>query len=145
MEPEFGTNYDLNSIVTPIDVQKLESLLVQSNYDPSETQFVVQGFRDGFDLEYSGPTNRTSRSRNIPFTIGTKTHLWNKLIKEVKLKRVAGPFDEIPFQNYIQSPIGLVPKTGGKMRLIFHLSYQFGPNEQSVNHHTPKEKFCKVL
>ena len=118
MEPEVATNYDLNSIVTPVNVQKLESLLVQSNYDPDETQFIVKGFRDGFNLEYSGPTKQTSRSRNIPFTIGTKVHLWNKLIKEVKLKWVAGPFDEIPFQNYIQSPIGLVPKAETNISLV---------------------------
>ena len=31
-------------------------------------------------------------------------------MKEVELKRVAGPFTDIPFDNFIQSPIGLVPK-----------------------------------
>ena len=42
--------------------------------------------------------------------------------EEVKVGRVAGPFAEIPFENYIQSPIGLVPKSGGdQTRLIFHL------------------------
>ena len=46
-------------------------------------------------------------------------------MKEVKENRVAGPFNKIPFDNYIQSPVGLVPKTGGKTRMIFHLSYNF--------------------
>ena len=64
-------------------------------------------------------------------------------MKEVKLKRVAGPYDKIPFDNYIQSPIGLVPKagTGDKTRLIFHLSYDFGDQEKSVNAYTPKDLF----
>ena len=31
-------------------------------------------------------------------------------MKEVKVKRLAGPYEEVPFENYIQSPIGLVPK-----------------------------------
>ena len=55
-----------------------------------------------------------------------------------------GPFDkeELPFDNFIQSPIGLVPKTGNKMRLIFHLSYEF-EDRGSVNSNTPKEK-CTV-
>lgn len=32
--------------------------------------------------------------------------------------------------------LGLVPKHGGKLRLIFNLSY---PENKSVNHFTPKE------
>ena len=65
-------------------------------------------------------------------------------MKEVNLKRVAGPFRQIPFNNYIQSPIGLVPKAGGdQTRLIFHLSYNFKDGFKSLNHHTPKEK-CTV-
>ena len=45
-------------------------------------------------------------------------------MKEVKLKRFAGPFESSPFEDFIQSPVGLVPKDNGKdTRLIFHLSY----------------------
>ena len=45
-------------------------------------------------------------------------------MKEIAEKRMAGPFEDIPFEHFIQSPIGLVPKDGGKKtRLIFHLSY----------------------
>ena len=42
----------------------------------------------------------------------------------------------------MQLPIGLVPKTGNKTRLIFHLSHDF--NEfRSINAYTPKEN-CSV-
>ena len=67
-------------------------------------------------------------------------------MKEVSLNRYAGPFDEVPYHNFIQSPIGLVPKAGNQTRLIFHLSYNFGDNLEklgSVNHFTPKE-MCTV-
>ena len=68
-------------------------------------------------------------------------------MKEVHLKRVAGPFKEIPFTNFIQSPIGLVPKAGSdQTRLIFHLSYEFkldGEASKSVNACTPRE-LCSV-
>ena len=63
--------------------------------------------------------------------------------------RYAGPYElhNMPFSNFIQSPIGLVPKANGKTRLIFHLSYEFGADEdqlrQSVNSGTPLER-CKV-
>ena len=67
-------------------------------------------------------------------------------MNEVKERRYARPFEEIPFKNYIQSPVGLVPKKGGKTRLIFHLSYIFNLNDgklSSVNSATPKE-WCMV-
>ena len=103
----------------------------------------MNGFTNGFDLEYAGQKLRQSRANSLPFNIGNCTILWNKIMKEVKCGRVAGPFDSIPFKNYIQSPIGLVPKVGGDgTRLIFHLSYDFGQKEdqRSVNYHTPPEK-----
>ena len=80
--------------------------------------------------------------------MGSPTILWNKVIKEVKLKRYAGPYSKPPYEHYIQSPIGLVPKNDGKeMHLIFHLSYprQEGKKGRklSVNGNMPKHK-CKV-
>ena len=69
--------------------------------------------------------------------------MWNKIMKEVSLKRYAGPFTEIPFKNYVQSPIGLVPKAENQTRLIFHLSYDFPSGNKSVNHYTPQHK-CTV-
>ena len=83
-------------------------------------------------------------SPNLKFHIGNENILWNKVMKEVKLKRYAGPFRHPPFENFIQSPIGLVPKDGGKnARLIFHLSYPRDGSNTSVNANTPQE-LCKV-
>ena len=63
-------------------------------------------------------------------------------MKEVKAERYAGPFEQIPFEHYIQSQIGLVPKDGGKdTRLIFHLSYPRGANSTSVNANTPRDLY----
>ena len=62
---------------------------------------------------------------------------------EVQLGRYAGPYERPPFENqFIQSPIGLVPKDKGKKtRLIFNLSYPRGGD--SVNAGIPKEA-CSV-
>ena len=100
---------------------------------------------NGFDIGYAGLQERKSTSDNIPLTVGSKTELWNKVMKEVRLGRVAGPFSTIPFDNYIQSPIGLVPKAGSdQTRLIFHLSYDFKKERlHSVNFSTPQE-LCSV-
>ena len=64
----------------------------------------------GFSLGYQGPEEIQKTSDNLKFSIGNETELWNKVMKEVKNQRYAGPFEKIPFKNYIQSPIGLVPK-----------------------------------
>ena len=132
-------NGDLESIVTLIKINCFAKLLKDSGYDKGESEFLLKGFKRGFDLQYDGPWDRQDYSNNIPFReVGDKWDMWSKLMKEVELGRVAGPFNEIPFENFVQSPIGLVPKSGGKTRLIFHLSYDF-KTHKSINHYIPKE------
>ena len=130
-------------MVTPVDPDKLEQLLLKYRYNRQKTQFLVDGFRNGFNLGYRGPIDNIRRDApNLKLNVGNKTILWNKVMKEVKLKCFAGPFLRNPYPNYIQSPIGLVPKDNGKdVRLIFHLSY--ARNGDSVNSQTPKE-MCSV-
>ena len=127
-------------------MNKLEQLLMDSQYNKQETEFLVSGFRDGFDINYRGPVQRQDEADNIPLRIGSKQIYGTKLMAEVKQNRVAGPYDQPPYQNYIQSPIGLVPKANGKTRMIFHLSYEFKQN--SVNAHIPEElctvKYCDL-
>ena len=136
-------NLDLDNIITPVNAAELENLLQETQYDKQKTKYLIQGFKEGFRLGYEG--QRTDIKRNAPnlkLNIGTKTDLWNKVMKEVEKKRYAGPFTKVPFSNYIQSPIGLVPKDNGKdTRLIFHLSYP--RSGKSVNSETPKD-LCKV-
>ena len=137
-------NYDLQNIVTPVDSDQLKYLLEESGYEQSKTDFLIDGFKNGFSIGYQGPMNIKQTAPNLKFRgVGNKTELWNKVMKEVKLKRYAGPYENIPFDDYIQSLIGLVPKDGGKStRLIFHLSYPRGRG-LSVNQNTPQE-ICKV-
>ena len=136
------TNHDLDNIFTPVDANELNRLLQETQYCNNKREVLVEGFKTGFDLGYRGKTeNIRQTAKNLKFTIGDKTELWNKVMKEVKEKRYAGPFESIPFENYIQSPIGLVPKDNGKKtRLIFHLSYPRNDKKlQSVNSATPDE------
>ena len=140
-------NLDWRQIVTPINVDQLKKFLDDSDYDKKKAAELILGFTSGFDIGYRGPTNRRDLSHNLPLKIGTKTELWNKVMKEVAVKRYAGPssLDQLPFDRFMQSPIGLVPKVNNKTRLIFHLSYDFGQEEscRSLNYHTPKE-LCTV-
>ena len=137
-------NFDLESIKTPVNVEVFNQLLQESRYNTEETEFLIDGFRNGFSIGYSGPEDVKITSPNLKFReVGNPITLWNKVMKEVKEKRYAGPFEEIPFDTFIQSPIGLVPKDGGKdTRLIFHLSYPRGKGS-SVNANTPLD-LCKV-
>ena len=145
VEYEFIENKDLTSIQTPVKVDELERLLRETDYDENEIEFLVKGFREGFDIGYEGPTDRCDLSNNIPIKeVGSHDEMWVKIMKEVKLNRYAGPFDEVPYKFFMQSPIGLVPKAGNKTRLIFHLSYNFKQSGlPSLNVATPKHK-CSV-
>ena len=130
--------------MTLVNMDKLQELLIQTKYDPVETDCVVNGFKNGFDLGYRGRRSGVKcLAPNLKICVGSPTILWNKIMKEVKNKRYAGPFEKNPFDDhFIQLPVGLVPKDGGKdTRLIFHLSYP--RNGSSINSETPKE-FCTV-
>lgn len=138
-------NYDIRNIVTPVVVEELERLLVESNYDREETKFLVNGFTNGFSLNYHGPTIRRTFCNNHRLKAGNRTVLWNKLMTEVKLKRAAGPWrkEELPFDNFLQSPLNLIEKKGYEgtdelegTRLIFDLS---SPRGESLNDFTPQE------
>ena len=138
-----GGNYNLQNIVIPIKVDELEKMLMDSNYDETETRFLVDGFRYGFSLGYQGPESRQDESDNIPFReVGSKEEMWKKLMSEVELGRYAGPIESIPYKNFAQLPIRLVPKKGNKTWLIFHLSFDFKSNAL-INSCTQKD-ICSV-
>ena len=137
------TNMDLENIITPVKAQVLNKFLKDSGYDEKKTKFLVDGFTNGFSLEYEGKLGNMQRlAPNLKLRVGNKTELWNKVMNEVELGRYAGLFNSPPFDSFMQSPIGLVPKgKGTKTRLIFHLS--FPKDGESVNSGIPYEK-CKV-
>ena len=140
-------NFDVNGIVTPIKLNSYRGLLEKSKFNKEKSAYLLEGFKNGFAIGYRGPPECRDSSRNIPIrdVVSSETIMWEKLMKEVELGRHAGPFNYIPYSEYIQSPTGLVPKAGNKTRLIFHLSYDFGPepHQKSVNFFTPDE-FCSV-
>lgn len=135
-----GSNYDLTSIITPIDANILEQLLIEAEYDHMKTTYLIEGFKQGFSIKYGGPRGRRDYSRNHKLRSGTKTTLWNKLMKEVRLKRTVGPFTEIPYEEWVQSPITLIPKgSGTDSRLVFDLSHKF-ENGPLINATVPESR-----
>ena len=137
-------NWDLDNIVTPIKANVLDGLLRHYGYEEEKTKFLVEGFKEGFSIGYSGKEDVQLTAPNLKLRVGSELELWNKVIKEVKLKRYAGPFENIPYEHFIQSPIGLVSKDNGtKTRLIFHLLYPRNGKGMSINANTPRE-LCTV-
>ena len=142
--PLYFENFDLENVVTPVNVPALKQLLDETGYNLEKSKKIIDGFTNGFSLGYSGNENVQRTAPNLKLRIGNPTILWNKVMKEVKNKRYAGPFETIPFDNYIQSPIGLVPKDNGTdTRLIFHLSYPRNGKKKSVNANTDPS-LCSV-
>ena len=113
-KPTYFENHNLTDIVILIKVDHFEELMKEANYPKEKIQFLVSGFKSGFDIGYEGPTIRRDISNHIPIDpiLGDKVTLWNKIMKEVELKHFAGLFEQIPFENYMQSPVRLVPKAG---------------------------------
>ena len=114
----------------------LESLLKESKYDEFKMKALVNGFSQGFSLGYH--VKQTAPNLKL-HNKSDKILLWNKVMKEVQLKRYAGPFKEPPFKHFIQSPIGLKPKDNSRdVRLIFHLSYPRNSGK-SINENMPRD------
>ena len=134
---------DWTNIVTPIKVKQLKLLLLSLGYDKKLSKQLIEGFANGFDIWYRGSYRRKNLSNNLPFRVGSKLELWNKVMKEVKAGRYAGPFSKPPSEYFVQSPLGLVPKANDKTHLIFHLSYDFNQKDRSINHFTPAH-LCSV-
>ena len=101
-------------MVTTVKPHVLNQMLHDTGYNEEKTEFLVQGFSRGFSIGYEGNPNVTFTSKNLKLTDGDELDLWNKVMKEVKLKRYVGLYNEILFDTYKQSSIGLVPKDGGK-------------------------------
>ena len=136
------SNKDLDNIVTPVDPVVFKNLLNQTGYDTAKTNYLYKGFSGEFDIHYEGDKYVRRMAPNLKLRVGSKLELWNKVMVEVRDKRYAGPFEEVPFDYFIQSLIGLMPKDKGKKtRLIFHLSYP--KDGESVNSGIMKE-LCSV-
>ena len=126
---DFAPSQDIWALgQTPINVKKLQQLL-KDYPNKSDAVFLSEGFEFGFKLHYEGPRDSVE-SKNLKSVLQNEEFAKEKLEQEIALGRMAGPFPYKPISNLRFSPIGLVPKKTGGVRIINHLSYPAG---SSVN------------
>ena len=77
-----------------------------------DAELLLTGFKEGFRLQYTGPRFSTF-CKNLKSVECHKDETKTKLLKEIELGRILGPFTEKPISTLRVSPIGLVPKPEG--------------------------------
>ena len=112
----------LQSSPSPILPNRLQHLLHLTNYDVGRSDYLVRGFTQGFKIGHYDKLGITGDTFSLS---DEETNiLLGKIEKEIQLGRVAGPFEQPPFNNYHISPLFLRPKTvEGEFRMIMDLSF----------------------
>ena len=94
----------------------------------ADTWFLHEG-----DHQFRAPDNLPSASIKPEL-------IRDRLMKEVKLSRMWGPFDTPPFKHLMCFPVGLVPiKDRDEMIMIMHLSFPYG---ESINDFIDEKQKC---
>jgi hypothetical protein len=128
-----------NLLPTPIKVKNLEPYLQgydQEMVDQEMVNHLLSGFTYGFRLGcITDPSNVISKNHGSCFQ---NPNIIESFIQEGLDKgRIAGPFHNPPFPNFISSPLGVVPKSDpGKFRVIHDLSF---PRDNCVNLNIPAD------
>ena len=109
---------------TPVNPERLKRLLVV--YDPTTSDFLFRGFKNGFSIQFEG-IHCSSDSNSLISAIEIRSVVDTKISKELEADRLAGLFHNAPLTPFCVSPLGVVPKKIlGESRLIHHLSFPKG-------------------
>ena len=115
-------------IVTPVDTSRLASWL--DGFPQQKRDYLLTGFTEGFRIAYQN-TPSSMTHPNHKSARDNPEVLTNLIRKEIDHGRIGGPFLSPPFDPFLISPLGLVPKKeSGTCRLIHDLSF---PRGSSVN------------
>lgn len=127
------------SFVTPLKVAYLETELA-SHPNKANVQYVLNGIREGFRFGFKNHQALRSSQKNKQSAIHNPQVVDKYIDNEVRMGRVAGPFDVPPLPGLQISSFGVIPKRGqpGKWRLIVDLS---SPKGLSVNDGIEREEF----
>ena len=113
----------LLNLPTPVIVGNTQLMLSDSRYDYELSQDLVEGFSYGFRIPFCGPVDHAYHPRNHPSVLNNSMYMYvqQMIASEYALGRVAGPFICPPFDNFMVSPLGLVPKKEADAFRIIHI------------------------
>jgi hypothetical protein len=106
-------------------------------YNQSKRNYLIIGFREGFSIDNDiyFPNQYIT---NLKTSFQYPEIVDKKLQNELNEGRISDPYDYIPFDNMVLSPIGLkANKQPGQFRVIHHLSH---PHGNSINSGISREK-----
>ncbi len=104
---------------TPVIVFELEDLFSKSQYNPQKAAYLADGFSNDFrlslnktvkEIHQSQRTNKSKNHDNHWSAMANPKAVEEKLVKEIKAKRMIGPFQSPVFKEYCVSPLGLTKK-----------------------------------
>ena len=125
-----------SGIRSPINIERLEYYL-RDHPDRNVVNYVVNGFRNGFDIGFQGEVHET-RPRNLLSALRNPQPVFAAVVKELQRGHTAGPFAVPPLSPLHCSPLGAVPKKDGSFRIILDLS---SPRGDSVNEGISRDDF----
>lgn len=112
---------------TPVNAHVFAELL--DGYEKKD--FIVNGFKNGFFVNFEGDELEVD-SPNSKAALDNPEAVDSKLAKELEANRIAGPFEEPPFENFRSYPLSIREKsTPGQYRLLHNLSYPY--DDRSIN------------
>lgn len=127
---------------TPIDIDQLEREL---NHHPDKrfTQFLISGFRDGFDTGISQLPSIAFECQNLRSALRDPEAVRRLVDEEVSKGFLIGPYFVPPFVTFRINPLGLVEsKYSKKKRLIVDLSAPHDHSDHpSINSLIDKESY----
>lgn len=101
-------NLNVTEIPTPVNSAMLNEQLL--GYDDDLRNYLVKGFSSGFPLGcISTPT--ASFPKNHGSALNHPDIIQAHIEKSLELGRIAGPFPHPPFNPFVSSPLGVVPKS----------------------------------
>ncbi len=110
---------------------------LQRHPDKAWVTWLLNAIDHGVAIGYTGP-RRSRQTRNLASAAVHPEAIDKELHKELAAARILGPYAELPLPLLQCSGLGVVPKKGGKWRVIMHLSAPVG---SSINDHISREQF----
>lgn len=112
----------------------------------AKADVILCGITHGVNIDFEGDRSLARFGKNLRLTEPAHEAKVTAVIEaDVAAGKKAGPFDEMPCEHFVVSPIGAVPKKfSEKIRVIHHLSFPFhgdSVNAGTVDEYLPLSSF----